>query len=77
MLDTCFIFLVSDYLVADGALANVLARMQAGASGVVAGNFQIVEEDASPFPATRIEPSMIDLPVAREFCVGRLIICTQ
>ena len=46
MLDTCFFFLISDYLVADGALAHVLARMQAGASGILAGNFQVIEEDA-------------------------------
>lgn len=46
MLDTCFFFMISDYVVADGSLANVLARMQAGYSGVVAGNFQVVEESA-------------------------------
>ena len=45
MLDTCFFFLISDYIVADGSLANVLARMQAGYSGVVAGNFQVIEEE--------------------------------
>src|SRR4051812_20450896 len=31
MLDTCFFFLISDYIMADGSLANVLARVQAGA----------------------------------------------
>jgi hypothetical protein len=46
MLDTCFFFMISDYIVADGSLANVLARMQAGYSGTVAGNFQVVEESA-------------------------------
>ena len=46
MLDTCFFFMISDYIVADGSLANVLERMQAGYSGVVAGNFQVVEESA-------------------------------
>jgi hypothetical protein len=30
MLDTCFMFLVSDYVIADGSLANVLARVQGG-----------------------------------------------
>jgi hypothetical protein len=44
MLDTCFFFLVSDYLMADGSLASVMARMQAGASAVQVGNFQVVEE---------------------------------
>jgi hypothetical protein len=46
MLDTCFFFLISDYLMADGSLANVLDRVLAGASGVLTGNFQVVEEDA-------------------------------
>jgi hypothetical protein len=46
MLDTCFFFLISDYLMADGSLANVLERVMAGADGVLTGNFQVVEEDA-------------------------------
>ncbi len=46
MLDTCFFFLVSDYLVADGSFANALKHMQSGASAVVVGNFQIAREDA-------------------------------
>jgi hypothetical protein len=46
MTDTCFFFLVSDYIMADGSLASALKRMQAGASAVVAGNFQIAREDA-------------------------------
>ena len=46
--ETCFLFLISDYLVADGALRHALARIAAGASGVLAGNFQVTEEDAAP-----------------------------
>jgi hypothetical protein len=46
LLDTCFFFLISDYLMADGSLATVLDRVMAGARGVLAGNFQVVEEDA-------------------------------
>jgi hypothetical protein len=48
MLDTCFMFLMSDYLVADGSLKAALDAVQDGASGVVAGNYQIVAEDAIP-----------------------------
>jgi hypothetical protein len=48
LLDTCFIFLVSDYVLADGALSNVLERIVGGASGVLAGNFQMVGEAAAP-----------------------------
>jgi hypothetical protein len=64
MLDTCFIFLVSDYLVADGALANVLARIQAGASGVLACNFQIVAEDAIPFLRRRTDPTRVEISLS-------------
>jgi hypothetical protein len=49
MLDTCFFFLVADYIMADGSLGNALKRMQCGASGVVVGNFQIAREDALPW----------------------------
>jgi hypothetical protein len=46
MLDTCFFFLISDYIIADGSLRNVLARIFEGYNGVFAGNFQVTREDA-------------------------------
>jgi hypothetical protein len=49
MLDTCFFFLVSDYIVADGSLVAAMQPMLAGASGVQAGNFQIIAEEALPW----------------------------
>jgi hypothetical protein len=49
MIDTCFLFLVSDYILADGSFANVLKRMQRGTSAVVAGNMQVVRESALPW----------------------------
>jgi hypothetical protein len=49
MLDTCFLFLVSDYIVADGSFRTVVERVQAGRSGVLVGNFQVVEEEALPW----------------------------
>jgi hypothetical protein len=45
--DTCFVFLMSDYLFADGSLRTVVNHFLNGASGIVAGNFQIVAEEAS------------------------------
>ena len=51
MRDTCFIFLMSDYLVADGSLKTVLRTIETGASAVLAGNFQIIAEDAAPLLA--------------------------
>jgi hypothetical protein len=46
MLDTCFVFLVSDYVMADGSLATIAERMLAGADAIQAGNFQLNEEIA-------------------------------
>ena len=46
--DTCFVLWMSDYLGGDGSLAAVLRGFQSGASGIFAGNFQIVAEDAIP-----------------------------
>lgn len=45
MLSTYFIYLVADYIMADGSLANLLPYMQRGVSGITAGNFQVTEED--------------------------------
>jgi hypothetical protein len=55
MRDTCFIFLMSDYLVADGSLKTALRTIETGASAVLAGNFQIVAEDATPLLRQRID----------------------
>ena len=55
MRDTCFIFLMSDYLVADGSLKTVLRTIETGAGAVLAGNFQIIAEDAAPLLRQRID----------------------
>jgi hypothetical protein len=47
-LSTCFIFLMSDYIVADGSLKTVLATIRDGARGVQVGNFQVTAEEAAP-----------------------------
>jgi hypothetical protein len=52
-LDTCFLLLVADYVVADGSLRAVVAQIIGGASGVLAGNFQVAREIARPFLETR------------------------
>lgn len=49
MVDTCFFFLVSDYIMADGSLLSALRRMQTGASAVLVGNFQVSREEAMPW----------------------------
>ncbi|HJU33055.1 MAG TPA: hypothetical protein VJ740_16445 [Hyphomicrobiaceae bacterium] len=70
MLDTCFIFLVSDYIVADGSLRSVLARVQDGASGVQAGNFQIVAEDAIPLLRARTDRASPALSLSARELMG-------
>jgi hypothetical protein len=54
VVDTCFFFLVSDYIMADNSLGNAVKRMLAGASAVVVGNCQVVLEDAMPWLQQRL-----------------------
>lgn len=56
MLDTGFVFVMSDYLFADGSLATLVKHFLDGASGIVAGNFQIVAEEAEPKLQESINP---------------------
>lgn len=58
MRDTGFIFLMSDYLMADGALKTVVIKLRGGASYLLAGNFQIIAEDAVPLLRQRIDPTL-------------------
>ena len=46
--EACFVFLVADYVFADGALDNALARIVTGASGVLVGNFQVTSREVAP-----------------------------
>lgn len=67
MLDTGFVLLNSDYLFAAGSLKSVVTRIVEGASAVLAGNYQIVAEDAIPYlrDRPRADAASISLP-ARE-----------
>ena len=64
MLDTCFFFLVSDYIMADGSLAGAVKRMQQGISALIVGNFQVAEEDALPWLEARLAISKSSLAIA-------------
>lgn len=57
IVDTCFLFLVSDYVAANGAFGNVLTRMIDGASAVQAGNFQLEEQRTLPWLEDQIRRS--------------------
>ncbi len=61
--ETCFFFLVSDYIVANGSFRNALQRVIKGASGILVGNFQLSEEDARPWLDAQIRksPSVLSL----------------
>ena len=61
MVDTCFFFLVSDYIVADGSFANALKRMQQGTSAVVVGNMQVARESALPWLQERLAGNELGL----------------
>jgi 2-polyprenyl-3-methyl-5-hydroxy-6-metoxy-1,4-benzoquinol methylase len=61
MVDTCFFFLVSDYIVADGSFRSALERMMRGASAVVVGNFQVDEAESSPWLQERLRANRFSL----------------
>jgi hypothetical protein len=64
MRDTCFLLLVSDYIVADGSFRTVAERVMAGRDAILVGNFQVVEEDALPWLADLLQAHPAVLPVA-------------
>ena len=70
MVDTCFFFLVSDYIVADGSFGNALRRMQKGISAVVVGNCQVVLEDALPWLEDRLATSRLTLKLPPRVLMG-------
>jgi hypothetical protein len=70
MLKTCFFFPVSDYVVADGSLKNVLERIRAGFSGVFAGNFQVTAEEAGPVLRKWIPGGCLSVSLAARELVG-------
>ena len=56
MLNTYFIFLVSDYIMADGALRGLIKHIRDGRSGVLAGNFQVIHEDTGADLREAVDP---------------------
>lgn len=56
MCDTYFIYLVADYIMADGSLRGMMKYMRTGVSGITTGNFQIVEEESASYLYKMIDP---------------------
>ena len=46
--ETIFIFLVSDYVVAEGSLNTLVSEIDSGYSGIVTGNFHAISERIAP-----------------------------
>lgn len=55
MLNTYFIFLTSDYIMADGSFQGLMRYMAKGYSGICAGNFQVVQEGMEAFLEANID----------------------
>jgi Methyltransferase domain len=70
MLDTCFIFLVSDYVMADGSLSSVLAKIKAGANAVQVGNFQVSSEKALPWLRSQLATQTAALSLSSRQLMG-------
>jgi hypothetical protein len=67
MLDIGFVFLVSDYVMANGSLATIARLMMGGTSAIQAGNFQLNEELAAPWLQERLATADTSLALdARE-----------
>jgi hypothetical protein len=70
MRDTVFVFLVGDYLVADGSLNAVLERITAGASGVLAGSLQIDADAARSLLRHRLPAETGSLALSARLLTG-------
>ncbi|HEX2548585.1 MAG TPA: hypothetical protein VHM20_02065, partial [Gammaproteobacteria bacterium] len=57
MLNTYFIFLTADYIMADGSFEGLIRYIKKGYSGICAGNFQVVEEQLKPYLIKQINPA--------------------
>ena len=56
MLQTYFVLLNSDYIMADGSMEGLSRYIQKGYSAICAGNFQTVEMEIKPFLLSKINP---------------------
>ncbi len=56
MLNTYFVFLTSDYIMANGSMQGLIRHMKRGYSGICAGNFQVTQEGLAPYLQSQINP---------------------
>ncbi len=62
--DTCFLFLVSDCLFANGSLMHVLSQLLSGANGVVSGHIQVLRDNFKVSLKTYLHPSSPELELS-------------
>lgn len=55
MLNTYFIFMTSDYIMADGSMRGLMRYIKKGYSGICAGNYQTIQEDMEPYLLDHID----------------------
>lgn len=55
MLETYFIFLTSDYIMADGSMRGLVKYINEGYSGICAGNYQVIEEDVKDLLLEKVD----------------------
>ena len=56
MLKTYFIFLTSDYVMADGSMEGLMRYIDKGYSAICAGNFQVIKEEMQASLLKQIDP---------------------
>ena len=56
MLNTYFVFLVADYVMADGSMCGLLKHMREGRSAVLAGNFQVTHQEVGDYFRQSVDP---------------------
>jgi hypothetical protein len=64
MLETYFVFLTADYIMADGSLTGLMRYMDKGYSGIQAGNYQVIEEEMKPYFVSRIDREALSMTIS-------------
>ncbi len=57
MLNTYFILLNSDYIMADGSFEGLTRYIEKGYNAICAGNFQTIDEEIKPYLLSKIDPA--------------------
>ncbi len=64
MLETYFIFLTADYIMADGSLQGLMRYIDQGYSGICSGNYQVIEEEMKPYLFSKIDKQSFTMTIS-------------